>query len=188
MVGFHQRARHVNTWPDVPIVLVCAHSWSRRAITKVGMNRYVPVHPTRESALDTVDNLSVHLRRRANTRLPAAAVSVRLSRAAVTDWLTKWSQGQLIPVACTVATVFIENVLAHTESAPVLIVESFGDSVTVAVEDCSHCPAIRRETGDRGTEIVSGLSIVSALARQWGSTPTSSGKTAWALVGRENQL
>jgi hypothetical protein len=172
----------------VPIALVCARSWSRRAITEVGVDRYVPVHLTRESALDAVDNLSVHLRRRASTRLPAAAVSVQLGRAAVTDWLTKWSQGQLIPVACTVATVFIENVLAHTESAPVLIVGSFGDSVTVAVEDCSHRPAIRRETGDRGTEIVSGLSIVSALAREWGSTPTSSGKTVWALVGRENQL
>jgi hypothetical protein len=183
---FTSARRHVRTWPGVPIVLVCAHSWSRRAITAVGVDRYVPVHSTRESALDTVGNLSVRLRRRARTQLPAAAVSVQDGRAAVTDWLTKWSQSPLIPAACTVATVFIENVLAHTESAPVLIVETFGDSVTVAVEDCSHRPAIRRESGDRGTEIVSGLSIVSALAGEWGSTPTSSGKTVWAVVGREN--
>ena len=35
---------------------------------------------------------------------------------------------------------------------------------------------------------VSGLAIVSALSRAWGSTPTSSGKTVWAVIGPENQL
>ena len=34
----------------------------------------------------------------------------------------------------------------------------------------------------------SGLAIVSALSRAWGSTPTSSGKTVWAVIGSENQL
>ena len=35
---------------------------------------------------------------------------------------------------------------------------------------------------------VSGLAIVDALSRAWGSTPTSSGKTVWAVIGPENQL
>jgi hypothetical protein len=106
----------------------------------------------------------------------------------VTDWLTRWDKPDLIPVAATVGTVFVENVIDHTDSAPVLIVESFEDTVTVAVEDHSeHLPG-RHEDADRGTEIVSGLAIVSALCRSWGATPTSSGKTMWALVGRENQL
>ena len=37
-------------------------------------------------------------------------------------------------------------------------------------------------------EIVSGLAIVAALCRAWGAIPSSSGKTVWGLVGRENQL
>jgi hypothetical protein len=106
----------------------------------------------------------------------------------VTDWLTQWDNRELIPVAATVATVFVENVLDHTDSAPVLIVELNRDTVTVAVEDGSeHLPG-RHEDADRGAEIVSGLAIVSALCRAWGATPTLSGKTVWALVGRENQL
>jgi hypothetical protein len=70
----------------------------------------------------------------------------------------------------------------------VLIVESYRDTVTVAVQDDSPRLPGRREDADRGADIVSGLAIVAAVSRAWGATPTSSGKTVWALVGRENQL
>lgn len=85
-------------------------------------------------------------------------------------------------------TVFVENVLDHTESAPVLIVESHRDTVTVAVEDNSFALPGRHEDADRGADIVSGLAIVSALCRVWGATPTSSGKTVWGSVGREDRI
>jgi anti-anti-sigma factor len=179
---------HVSTWPDVPILLVCARPQVQRAIAAGGVTRYVPVHSTRESALEAVRAQALRVRRRARTELPAAAVSVGLARAMITDWLTRWDQRDLIPVAATVATVFIENVLDHTESAPVLIVESYRETVTVAVEDCSDRLPGRHEDADRGAEIVSGLAIVSALCRAWGATPTSSGKTVWGLVGSENLL
>lgn len=179
---------HVSIWPDVPILLVCADPRRQRAITHGGVSRYVPVHPTRELALDAVRGRSLDVRRRARIELPRSRGSLGLARGVVTDWLNKWDSRELVPVAATVATVLVENVLDHTESAPVLIVESYQDAVTVAVEDDSvHVPS-RHEDGDRGAEIVSGLAIVSALCRVWGSTPTASGKTVWALVGRENQL
>jgi anti-anti-sigma factor len=179
---------HVSTWPDVPIRLVCAQPQVRRAITVGGVARYVPVHPTRESALDALRGQSPPVRRRARSELPRTRVSVGLARAMITDWLTRWGKRELIPVAATVATVFVENVLDHTDSAPVLIVELHQDAVTVAVEDGNdHLPS-RHEDADCGTEIVSGLAIVSALCRAWGGTPTSSGKTVWALVSLENRL
>lgn len=179
---------HVSTWPDVPILLVCAQAQRRRAISRVGVTRYVPVHPSRASALDAVGGGPPRGRRRACSQLPADAVSIGLARASITDWLTAWSQDDLIPVACTVATIFVENVLAHTVSAPVLIVETSQDIVTVAVEDGSHLPASRHEDASRGAEIVSGLAIVAALCRVWGSIPTPSGKTVWATVARESRL
>ncbi|OMC17533.1 sulfate transporter [Mycobacterium sp. IS-836] len=179
---------HVSVWPDVPILVVCESRRSVRAITATGVSRYVPVHPTRQSALDAVRDRSLPVRRRARTQLPDSRISVGLARAMVTDWLTKWDKRELIPAAATVATVFVENVLAHTDSAPVLIVESHKDSVTVAVEDGSDRQAARHEDPDRGADIVSGLAIVSALCRAWRSTPTASGKTVWAVVGRENKF
>jgi anti-anti-sigma factor len=179
---------HVSVWPDVPILLVCARPEVRRAIAAGGVTRYVPVHPTRVLALDAVRGQPMVIRRRARSELPAAGESVGLARAMVTDWLTQWDERELIPVAATVATVFVENVLEHTEGAPALIVESYRDTVTIAVEDSSDRLPGRHEDADRGAEIVSGLAIVSALCRGWGATPTSSGKTVWALVGRENLL
>lgn len=179
---------YVSVWPDIPILLVCTDIRTRRVITSVGVARYVPVHPTRESALDAAGEFPFDARRRARAELPATPAGVRQARAMVADWLTGWAQTRLIPVAATVATVFVENVLAHTDSAPVLIIEDYRDTVTVAVEDGSHRPATRHEDAARGGGVLSGLSIVSALSRAWGSTPTSSGKTVWAVVGLENEL
>jgi anti-anti-sigma factor len=179
---------HVSVWPDVPVLLVCAQPRVRRAIAAVGVTRYVPLHPTRRLALDAVRGQPMAIRRRARTELPVARESVGLARAMITEWLTRWDEPELIPVAATVGTVFVENVLEHTQSAPALIVESYRDAVTVAVEDCSDRLPGRHEDAERGAEIVSGLAIVSALCRAWGATPTLSGKTVWALVGRENLL
>lgn len=179
---------HVNIWPDVAIMLVASDIRDRRAIARCGVARYVPVHPTCHAALLAADVVSWHSRRRGRAELPRSRAGIRLARAMIDGWLTAWSCDRLIPVASTVATVFIENVLEHTDSAPVLIVETCQDTVTVAVEDGSHRPAGRHEDAGSGADIVSGLAIVSVLCRAWGSTPTSSGKTVWALVGSENRL
>jgi anti-anti-sigma regulatory factor len=179
---------HVSVWPDVPILLVCARPQRRHGIVRGGVARHVPVHPSVGAALAAVADRSSGGRRRARTQLPAGAVSIGLARLAITDWLTAWDQEDLTAVAGTVATIFVENVLAHTDSPPLLIVESHQDTVTVAVEDRSEVPAALHEDAERGAEIVSGLGIVAALTRAWGSTPTLTGKTVWALVGGENRL
>ena len=179
---------YIKTWPDVPILLVCAQAERRLAIAGCGVARYVPVYPSAESALDALTRRSTRgRRRRERTQLPPGTASVGLARASIAHRLTAWSQGDLIPVASTVAVIFIENVLAHTDSAPILIVESYRDTVVVAVEDGNRHPAVRREDTDHGAEVVSGLAIVSALCREWGSTPTLTGKTVWALVARETE-
>ena len=69
---------HVSVWPDVPILLVCAQPQVRRAITAGGVPRYVPVHATRELALDAVHGQSLHLRRRARTELPRSRAASAL--------------------------------------------------------------------------------------------------------------
>lgn len=177
---------HVSTWPDVPILLVSAESSVRRAIIGAGVARYVPVHASRELALAAVNDRSLQvMRRRARTELPRSDGTLGMARAVVTDWLTEWRHSEAIPIATTVATVFIENVLDHTDSAPVLVVESYRQAVTVAVEDGSDQLPSRHEDSRRGAEIVSGLAIVSALCRVWGATPTTSGKTVWGMVGPE---
>lgn len=179
---------HVSTWPDVAIFLVCGHAHGRAAITRSGVARYVPVHPTVESALREAGDHTQQGRRRVRAELPTSPASLRQARALVAEALTGWSRTELIPVATVIVNVFVENVLEHTCSAPMLRLETDGVTVTVAVEDGSSTPAVRREDRFRGGERVSGLAIVAAVCRAWGSTPTPSGKTVWAVVGPENQL
>lgn len=179
---------HVKVWPDVPIMLIAGDLRERQAIAGCGVTQFVPVHPTCHAALRAADDFGRHSRSRERAELPRSLAGIRLARAMIDEWLSAWSCRRLIPVASTSATVFIENVLEHSGSTPVLVVESDGDTVTVAVEDGNHLPAVRHEDTGRGANIVSGLAIVAVLCRAWGSMPTSSGKTVWALVGPEYWL
>ena len=141
--------------------------------------------PDRRIALGAAAESSVA--RRAETRLAANLTSLRESRRLVREWLTAWSQTELIPVALVVVNVFVENVLEHTGGSPMMRIESDGATATIAVSDDSSAPAVRLPPPPKGFDM-SGLAIVEALSRAWGSTPTSSGKTVWAVIGPENQL
>jgi hypothetical protein len=178
---------HISTWPDVPIMLVCSHADRRTIIKRNGVTRYVPVHSTIETAMAALTG-GRPARRRARVDLPASLVALRLARKFVAEWLAAWSQSELIAVATVIVNVFVENVLQHSASAPVLLLESDGMAVTVSVQDGSSTPAARHEDPYRGGDRVSGLAIVASVCRAWSSTPTPSGKTVWAVVGPENKL
>jgi anti-anti-sigma factor len=172
---------------DVPVLLACGNRASREAITRTGLAHFMPVFPTEKGAIKAVDKLARRSIRRSHAQLPANLTSLRESRRLIREWFTDWSQPGLIPVALVVVNVFIENVLEHTGSDPVVRAESDGVTATIAVSDGSGAPAVRLSSPPKGID-VSGLAIVSALSRAWGCTPTSSGKTVWAIIGPENQL
>ncbi|HEY2502110.1 MAG TPA: STAS domain-containing protein [Mycobacterium sp.] len=173
--------------PNVPIVLVCTHRATREAVTRSGVARFMPVYATEKAAMKALDRLTRRPVRRADAELPANLTSLRESRRLVREWLTAWSQSALIPVALVVVNVFVENVLEHTGSVPLMRIETDGATATIAVSDDSTTPALRLQSPGNGID-VSGLAIVDALSRAWGSTPTATGKTVWAVIGPENQL
>lgn len=175
------------TRPEVPIVLVCGNRTAREAITRSAVTRFMPVFPTVKGALKGVAKLTRRKVQRGEAKLPANLSSLRESRKLVREWLTSWSKPGLIPVALVVVNVFVENVLEHTSSDPVLRIEVEGPTATIAISDASTAPAMRLASPPKGID-VSGLAIVDALSRAWGSVPTASGKTVWAIIGPENQL
>ncbi|OBA83697.1 sulfate transporter [Mycobacterium sp. 1164966.3] len=173
--------------PEVPLLLVCGNRSSREAIERSGVARLLPVYATDKTAMKAVARLSRKKVRRAKAELPAHLSSLRESRQLVREWFTAWSEPGLIPVALVVVNVFIENVLEHTGSQPLMMIECDGRTATIAVSDTSSTPAARLPSPTKGID-VSGLAIVDALSRDWGSTPGASGKTVWAIIGPENQL
>ena len=179
----------VSVWPDVPIMLVCDHQRGRDAIVHNGVARYVPVYADADGATAAAAMRgSPGGRRHARTSLQRNEEGRTEARQFTAETLTAWHCQELVPVACTVAWVLVDNVLAHTESTPVITVEAMAGDVTIAVADGSTSPAVRHEYSTGGTDIVSGLSIVSALTRRWGALPTGAGKTVWAVIGPENRL
>ena len=175
------------TVPHIPIVLVCADRAAREAITRSGITHFMPVYPSEKAAFKALGQNNRRPVRRADVQLPADLTSLRESRRLVREWLTTWSQSKLIPVALVVVNVFVENVLEHTASVPAVRIEAQGNTAIIAVSDASNAAAVRLPSPKTGID-VSGLAIVEALSRAWGSTPTSSGKTVWAVIGPENQL
>ena len=173
--------------PYVPIALVCADRAAREAITRSVVAGFMPVYSTEKAAMKALGQLARRKVRRADSQLPPDLTSLRESRRLVREWLTGWSQTKLIPVALVVVNVFVENVLEHTAGVPLMRIETDGATATIAVSDDSNAPAVRLPSPASGVD-VSGLAIVDALSRVWGSTPTASGKTVWAVIGPENQL
>lgn len=179
---------HVRTWPDVPIQLVCADDAARQLIRRRGITRYVPAFATAREALQSMDDAWPRPRRRARADLPPHVSSIIDAQRLIVGWLSGWSCAPFIPVAATVATAFVENVLRHTDSAPTLRVEYDGRVVAIAVEDASTALAQRKEEPRDNASHISGLSMVTALTRVWGNLPTPTGKIVWAVVGPESVL
>src|ERR1700733_1276174 len=108
------------------------------------------------SADKALSRLTQQTVRRADAQLSANLTSLRESRRQVREWLTAWSQSDLIPVALVVVNVFVENVLQHTGSVPTMRIESDGATATIAVSDDSSAPAQRLPAPAKGLDM-SGL-------------------------------
>lgn len=178
---------HVSIWPDVPILLVCAHAAGRDAITRSGAARYVPVHADADAAARSIED-GLGFRRRANCELAADRTSLPRARELVGHWLTQWDRPHMILTASTVASTFVENVIDHTLSRPTLRLETMDGRITVAVHDGSPQLPVRRENKHGSADAVSGLAIVTALSRAWGANPVPGGKAVWAVLAPENRL
>lgn len=188
LVVFTSARWHVGRWPEVPILLVCEQPMIRSALARNGVTRYVPVYAGMQDAIDALAHHDPRqVRHRARADLPRSVASLQRTRELVVEWLTAWSQPELISTAKVVATTFVENVLQHTESRPQLRIESKDATVTVAVTDASATPAGLREDAAH-SPAPSGLRIVAALCRAWGNAPNTTGKTVWAVIGPENAL
>jgi hypothetical protein len=186
---FTSAAWHIGRWPAAPLALVCTDGDVGDAIAREGISERVPVFESiSEAAIMLRRQSSRNVRLRTRAELPRETSCIHESRELMAAWLTAWSRRELVSIAKLVVTVFVENVLAHTESAPLVRLEDFDGVVTVAVGDHSSALATRSERCSGFGADISGISIVAALCREWGNAPTSSGKVVWATIGPENAL
>jgi anti-anti-sigma regulatory factor len=176
----------VAEWPGVPIGLVSSHEQDRNNLHRNGISRYVPLYATVELALSELSlDIEQRYRRRARASITARRSSIRSCRELAVQWLSEWSRIDFVQVASLVATELVEAALSATDTEFVLRLETDGSTVSVAVQHVGIAnPVQRKSTHDK----VSGLDLVAANSRTWGTYTTLSGNTIWAVVGPENRF
>jgi hypothetical protein len=100
------------------------------------------------------------------------------TRALVRDQLTAWGLGALTAPAEMMAGELVANAVRHarTRSVEVRLVRS-GTLVCEVEDDDQRLPTLLN--AGPGDEFGRGLRVVSALAREWGTSRRGSGKTVW---------
>ncbi|SMC53922.1 hypothetical protein [Kibdelosporangium aridum] len=177
---FSMVAMRVADWPGVPLVLAAQDEQKRLMLEASSIKRFVPVHASVAKAIAAVG--APQPRRRAAIELPPSTISTRRGRYFVRMHCERWNVGNLATDAMTVVTAFVENTLAHTDSAAFVRMELRRGMLTIAVSDDSPRPAMLRERREGGVP-PSGLLLVSAIAKAWGCVPTmTGGKTVWAVL------
>ncbi len=176
----------VAEWPGVPIGLVSPHGQDRNNLHRNGITRYVPLYKTVESALSEISvEIEQRYRRRARASIPAGRSSIRRCRELTAQWLSEWSRIDFIQVASLVAAELVEAALSATDADFVLRLETDGSTVSVAVQHVGIANPVQRKSAH---DKVSGLDLVAANSRTWGTYTTLSGNTIWAVVGPENRF
>jgi hypothetical protein len=173
-------------WPDVPLGLVSDQDQDRINLHRNGITRYVPLFTTVELALSELSvDVQQRYRRRARASIPARQSSIHRCRELTAQWLAEWSRTDFTHVASLVATELVEAALAATDREFTLRVETDGSTVSVAVQHVGIANPVRRKSA---RDKVSGLDLVAANSRAWGTYTTLSGNTIWVVVGPENRF
>ncbi|MCH0563417.1 MULTISPECIES: SpoIIE family protein phosphatase [unclassified Streptomyces] len=100
------------------------------------------------------------------------------ARAAVREQLHTWGLSALAPTAELLVGELAANALRHARAHPVELRLVRGDTLLCEVEDDSHELPTLLNAGPTD-EAGRGLRVVGALAREWGTSRTATGKTVW---------
>jgi hypothetical protein len=175
----------IATWPAVPLSIVASSSEVRSALSRNGIERYVPCFRTVEEALE--NPRSTPVRRRASVELSDGVAAGVVSRTLIREALAAWDMVEFTAVCCIVGTHLIEMTAPITPHSK-LRIEAGRDDVTLAIDEPATRVRIRPETPS-GTAPISDLGILTSMCRAWGTLPDPFGRRVlWAVCGRGDIL
>ncbi|MER6081452.1 SpoIIE family protein phosphatase [Streptomyces sp. NPDC001833] len=114
----------------------------------------------------------------AEWRLALDPAEVRRARAVVREQLHDWGLARLADPAELMVSELVTNAVRHSHSRPVLLRLIRGETLLCEVDDDDHTLPTLLGT-DPGAEAGRGLRVVATLAREWGTSRTTAGKTVW---------
>ncbi|USQ84298.1 SpoIIE family protein phosphatase [Streptomyces phaeoluteigriseus] len=109
---------------------------------------------------------------------PLAPAQVGRARAVVREQLHGWGLAKLAGPAELMVSEVVTNAVRHSHGRPVTLRLVRGDALLCEVDDDDHeMPTLLSAGPD--DEVGRGLRVVSALAREWGTSRTAAGKSVW---------
>ncbi|MFF4211649.1 SpoIIE family protein phosphatase [Streptomyces sp. NPDC001796] len=105
-------------------------------------------------------------------------VEVGRARAVVREQLHEWGLDTLAYNTGLMVSELVTNAVRHSHGRPVELRLVRGDTLLCEVDDDDHTLPTLLSAGP-GDESGRGLRVVSTLAREWGTSRTSAGKTVW---------
>ncbi|MGX1547040.1 SpoIIE family protein phosphatase [Streptomyces adustus] len=114
----------------------------------------------------------------AEWRLALDPAEVRRARAAVREQLHDWGLSRQADQAELLVGELVTNAVRHSHGRPVVLRLVYGETLLCEVDDDDHDLPTLLSAGpddERGR----GLRVVSALAREWGTSRRGAGKTVW---------
>ncbi|WP_406334409.1 SpoIIE family protein phosphatase [Streptomyces sp. NBC_00203] len=114
----------------------------------------------------------------AEWRLSLDPIEVGRARAVVREQLHVWGLAGLADSAEQMVSELVTNAVRHAHSRQIELRLVRGDTLLCEVDDDDHTLPTLLSAGP-GDEFGRGLRVVSTLAREWGTSRTSAGKTVW---------
>ncbi|OIJ67879.1 ATP-binding SpoIIE family protein phosphatase [Streptomyces mangrovisoli] len=114
----------------------------------------------------------------AEWRLALEPAEAGRARAAVREQLHEWGLARLADTAELLVSELVTNAVRHSRRRPVELRLVRGETLLCEIEDDDHeLPTLL--SAEPGAEFGRGLRVVSTLAREWGTSRTTAGKTVW---------
>jgi len=180
-------ARQARTWPAVPLVLCAPQADTAELLRRRGVARGPHVCSSLAAAVQSLE-LGSAAPSVSEDLLPVAGAG-RRAREVATEVCFGWDVPGLVGPACTVASEFVNNVVAHAHTMMMLRLSLRGRCLHVAVRDGSPVEPVLRRDVSLTTRFGRGLGLVDAFSRHWGSLPTAGARSSgpcptWRRTGR----
>ncbi|MFC9848902.1 SpoIIE family protein phosphatase [Streptomyces sp. NPDC060223] len=114
----------------------------------------------------------------AEWRLALDPVEAGRARAVVREQLHEWGLAALTDPAELMVSELVTNAVRHTRSRHIALRLVRGETLLCEVDDDDHTLPTLLSAGPED-EFGRGLRVVSTLAREWGTSRTTAGKTVW---------
>ncbi|MEV8377305.1 hypothetical protein AB0P21_31485 [Kribbella sp. NPDC056861] len=172
---FAVAARQAAVWSGAELLLVSGPGLEGRLKPRARvLGRFVRIYPS--MAVAKASTRRPPLRRLALRLLPAGPSAAWLARRQVHEILAEWSCGGLDADAASIASELATHAIRCSDSEPILRLELRSDLLTVAVT-YHQAPGVTKELEPLG------LSIITALAKVNGTSPTHTGGTVdWCVL------